>query len=219
MKSTANWWGKKSKQNSGVTANWANWANWELPGCSCSWPGQLACSKPGCEQISCIFQKSCGICNVVIVGVAVAGALRFYFGQRVKIREVTLVQIILQDKPAHLTCYQCKRCRRAQSANPADAEDTEYTEDTQHTEHTHTYTHAHTEDSNMRRIVIKRRQLQLSSNNHTNPSPAFLFPLPPWPTDMQLTPKESQPGRSCQHTGHRGTGGVSTTTRSHATDA
>lgn len=118
MKNTANWWAKKSQAKlSGVTA-----------GCSCSWPGQLACSKPGCEQISCIFQKSCGICNVVIVGVAVAGALRFYFGQRVKIREVTLVQIILQDKPAHLTCYQCKRCRRAQSANPADAEDTEYAE-------------------------------------------------------------------------------------------
>lgn len=121
--------GKKSQAKlSGVTAKRGELGNWELAGCSCSWPGQLACSKPGCEQISCIFQKSCGICNVVIVGVAVAGALRFYFGQRVKIREVTLVQIILQDKPAHLTCYQCKRCRRAQSANPADAEDTEYAE-------------------------------------------------------------------------------------------
>lgn len=49
----------------------------------------------------------------------------------------------------------------------------------------------------MRRIVIKRRQLQHSSNNHTNPSPTT---SPPGPTDMQLTPKESQPGRSCQLT-------------------
>lgn len=47
----------------------------------------------------------------------------------------------------------------------------------------------------MRRIVIKRRQLQHSSNNHSIPSrpPPFLPPfLTIWPTDMQLTPKESQ---------------------------
>lgn len=45
----------------------------------------------------------------------------------------------------------------------------------------------------MRRIVIKRRQLQHSSNNHSNPIPPPPPPsLTPWPTDMQLTPKEPQ---------------------------
>ncbi|KAL7734369.1 hypothetical protein ACLKA6_010704 [Drosophila palustris] len=57
----------------------------------------------------------------------------------------------------------------------------------------------------MRRIVIKRRQLQHSSNNHTNPSPCpSPRPNPNTnPTGMQLTRKESQPGYRLQATGHK----------------
>lgn len=86
--------------------------------------------------------------------------------------------------------------------------------------HTHIHTHTHTHRGLQHEAHCNQTQAAATLEQQSHqPLSSLPSPFPPWPADMQLTPKESQPGRGYQHTGHRGTGGVSATKRSHATDA